>query len=78
MTAMQTLKIQIIQKAWEDATFKQALLANPAKAIEDAFDVAVPSEIELVAVEETTTKFYVVIPPNPADVFDTDAPNGMW
>lgn len=80
MSAEQILKTQIIQKAWEDASFKQELLADPKKAIEASFGIVVPSDIELVAVEETTSKFYLVIPPNPAEVLDgsDDAPLGMW
>lgn len=80
MSAEQILKTQIIQKAWEDAAFKQELLTDPKKAIESAFGIVVPDSIELAAVEETTSKFYLVIPPNPAEVLSGDdpAPAGMW
>lgn len=80
MSAEQILKTQIIQKAWEDASFKEELLTTPKKAIEAAFGIVVPDDIELIAVEETTSKFYLVIPPNPAVVLDgsDDSPAGMW
>ncbi|WP_020620237.1 NHLP leader peptide family RiPP precursor [Paenibacillus daejeonensis] len=79
MSAEQTLKTLIIQKAWEDASFKEELCTNPKKAIEAAFGIVVPEEIVIVAVEETTSKFYLVIPPDPAVVLDgSDDPVGMW
>lgn len=68
VSAEQTLKDQIIQKAWEDAEFKNQLLANPKAAVKDAFGIEVPDTIELEAVEETANKYYLVIPQSPAEV----------
>ncbi len=62
------LKELIITKAWEDAEFKAQLLADPRGTIKQAFGVELPEDIDLEAVSETTKKFYVVIPPSPADV----------
>ncbi|RAV11732.1 NHLP leader peptide family RiPP precursor [Paenibacillus contaminans] len=79
MSAEDTLKAKIIQKAWEDAAFKAQLLADPKAAIQAAFGVAIPAAVELVAVEETMSKYYLVIPPNPSEVLDASASeNGMW
>ncbi|MEK0313380.1 NHLP leader peptide family RiPP precursor [Cohnella sp. 56] len=66
--SLETLKVQIIKKAWEDAAFKQQLLADPKGAVKAAFGVELPQEIEVTAVEETGTHYYLVIPPNPEDV----------
>jgi hypothetical protein len=79
MSAEDTLKAKIIQKAWEDAAFKAQLLADPKAAIQAAFGVVIPAAVELVAVEETMNKYYLVIPPNPSEVLDASASeNGMW
>lgn len=62
----QITKDQIIQKAWEDDSFKQQLLNDPKAAIKDAFDVEIPDNIEVTAVEETPDHAYLVIPPKPS------------
>ncbi|MFC5403359.1 NHLP leader peptide family RiPP precursor [Cohnella soli] len=75
----ETLKVQIIQKAWEDAAFKAALLSDPKSAILDAFGIAIPESIELKVVEETPTTYYLVLPPNPEDVSSDPSNVGlMW
>ncbi|MFD0715707.1 NHLP leader peptide family RiPP precursor [Paenibacillus sp. GCM10027626] len=66
--SVETLKVQIIKKAWEDPAFRADLLANPKQAIKDAFGVDIPADIELHAVEETPSKYYLVIPPKPEDL----------
>ncbi|WP_309121530.1 NHLP leader peptide family RiPP precursor [Paenibacillus sp.] len=66
--SMDSLKVKIIQKAWEDPQFKTQLLSDPKSALEATFGVKLPEGIELKAVEETPTQFYLVLPPNPADL----------
>lgn len=66
--SIESLKVKIIQKAWEDPQFKAQLLADPKSALEASFGVKLPEGIQLQAVEETPTKFFLVIPPNPADL----------
>ncbi|WP_139992845.1 NHLP leader peptide family RiPP precursor [Paenibacillus paridis] len=79
VSAAQTLKDQIIQKAWEDAEFKKQLLANPKAAVKEAFGVDVPDNIEVEVVEESANKFYLVLPQNPAEVKDGDGVEvPMW
>ncbi|MBD2861079.1 NHLP leader peptide family RiPP precursor [Paenibacillus oceani] len=80
MSSEELLKKQIIEKAWEDASFKQRLLSDPKAALREAFGVNVPDHIELKAVEESPTEFYVVIPPNPSESQDDDGAgtNGAW
>ncbi|SDS83437.1 NHLP leader peptide domain-containing protein [Paenibacillaceae bacterium GAS479] len=68
MSSSQSLKVQIIQKAWKDEAFKQQLLADPKTAIKDAFGVEIPDDIQLTAVAESDKNFYFVLPPNPEDV----------
>lgn len=79
VSAEQTLRDQIIQKAWEDAEFKKQLLSNPKKALKEAFGIDVPDSIELKALEETPNKVHLVIPPNPAEVKEEEVVNyPMW
>ncbi|MFF2483384.1 NHLP leader peptide family RiPP precursor [Paenibacillus sp. NPDC058071] len=79
MSAEQILRNQIIQKAWEDAEFKKQLLADPKKALADSFGIVVPDDIEVEALEEKSNKFYLVIPPNPAEVInDPSVRAPMW
>lgn len=66
--SIESLKVQIIKKAWEDPAFKQQLLADPKAALQQAFGIEVPQGIELKAVAETASEYVLVIPPNPEDV----------
>lgn len=70
--SLDTLKVKIIQKAWKDPEFKARLLAEPKKALQESFGIAVPEDIKLLAVEETPSNYYLVIPPNPADLESSD------
>lgn len=59
------LRSEIIQKAWQDEKFKEALLKDPKGALKKYFQVAVPENISVKAVEETEGMFYLVIPNKP-------------
>lgn len=73
----QELRDKIIEKAWQDADFKEQLLADPKAAIKDAFGIEVPENINVKALEESADNYYVVIPQNPANLDNgVDAP--MW
>jgi hypothetical protein len=68
MSTDQILKEKIISKAWEDNTFKEELLINPKAAMKKSFDIEFPEDIEVGALSETSRKFYLVIPPAPANL----------
>ncbi|MGF7217822.1 hypothetical protein GGR92_003999 [Spirosoma lacussanchae] len=56
---------EIVQKAWDDAGFKNALVANPEKTIEDYTGVKMnlPSGLSFVAVDQSDeSKIYFNIP----------------
>jgi hypothetical protein len=74
------LKNQVIQKAWEDPSFKQKLLADPKEALREALGIQVPDNITLKTVEEGSNEFYLVIPPSPSSgVMKTDVTTlGSW
>jgi len=59
------LRNQVIQKAWEDPSFKQRLLADPKAALQEALGVIIPDSVTLKAVEEGSNEFYLIIPPSP-------------
>jgi hypothetical protein len=65
-TRQQELQNQIIEKAWVDEDFKKKLIANPKAAIEKAFDLDIPADINVEVLEETSNHFYLVLPQNPS------------
>jgi hypothetical protein len=67
------LQEMIITKAWEDSAFKAQLIADPKGAIKQTFGVELPQDVDLEAVTETSKKFYLVIPPTPADMKSKDS-----
>ncbi|MBW5446129.1 NHLP leader peptide family natural product precursor [Cohnella sp. CFH 77786] len=80
--SLQTLKAQIIQKAWKDPEFKAQLLADPGSALQASFGITLPEGIGLQAVEETSYQYFLVIPSDPADQENlegaTPAPQYNW
>ncbi|CAI6086624.1 NHLP leader peptide family RiPP precursor [Cohnella sp. JJ-181] len=66
--SLETLKVQVIKKAWEDPAFKAELLADAKAAVKAAFGVELPQEIQVTTVEESASHYYLVIPPNPEDI----------
>ncbi|OAB45960.1 NHLP leader peptide family RiPP precursor [Paenibacillus glacialis] len=67
MTQQALLQTQIINKAWEDPSFKAQLLADPKKAIKEALGVIIPEHIKLKMVEESSDVFYLVLPSSPSE-----------
>jgi len=53
----------IIAKAQADLEFRQSLLKNANAAIEKEFGVAMPKDLKIIAVEETATTHYLLLPP---------------
>ena len=56
---------EIINRAWNDPEFKQQLLANPKRAIEDTLGVTLPAEIEIFVHEQTPTALHLILPMKP-------------
>lgn len=80
MMTPEELKHKIVRKAWEDANFKAKLLSDPKTAIKEAFNIDVPSNFKIHAVEETDNQFYLVIPKEPSVVMAGvgTQPELMW
>ena len=56
---------RIVAKAWEDAAFKQRLLADP-KATLEAEGLSFPEDAEVHVMETNDRLFYLPLPPKPA------------
>lgn len=54
---------QVIEAAWSDPLFKQALLLDAAQALADRFDLHLPTGITLEVVEEEAGAIWLVLPP---------------
>ncbi|RPI21248.1 MAG: NHLP leader peptide family natural product precursor [Acidobacteria bacterium] len=53
---------EIVKKATADPAFRAALLANPKKALSDAFGIRTPDSFELNVMQETASHAYLVLP----------------
>ncbi|MFC4779563.1 NHLP leader peptide family RiPP precursor [Paenibacillus sp. GCM10023252] len=79
MSAQASLRERIIEKAWEDEKFKTQLLQNPKLAINEAFGIDIPEEVSIQVLEEKKNSYYLIIPPNPAELSSTpDVEGPMW
>ena len=56
----------LIERAWKDEEFHQALRTNPKQVIAEEYGTTFPDDLELEVFEETANKAYFVIPVNPA------------
>jgi hypothetical protein len=59
------VEAQIVARALHDATFREALLADPAGALQQAFGMHLPSTITVQVLVETPTTHYQVLPLDP-------------
>ncbi|MDC3962615.1 hypothetical protein [Polyangium jinanense] len=60
---------QVVTKAWSDETFKQELLADPAKALETHFNYQLPPDVQLEIVDSQPKQravYKITLPPRPA------------
>lgn len=80
MSAEAILRTKVVEKAWEDPAFKKQLLTDPKAALQAAFGIVIPEGIKLKVVEEKANQLYLVIPPNPSEIFNGKAeqPVGIW
>ena len=56
------LHARLLEKASQDAAFRQKLLAAPKAAIEQAWGVTLPLGIEIQVMEETPNRICLVLP----------------
>ena len=70
---LESLKVRVIQRAWSDPVFKQNLITDPKKTLQDEYGVQVPDDVRVTVAEESATSYYLVLPPKPEDILDNRA-----
>jgi hypothetical protein len=58
-------ELQLIEKAWKEDAFREALRKDPRAAVERALGGKLPAGLQVKVVEETADTFYLVLPANP-------------
>jgi hypothetical protein len=58
-------ELQLIEKAWKDDAFRQALLTDPQGAVESELGGKLPAGLQVKVVAESPDTFYLVLPANP-------------
>jgi hypothetical protein len=59
---------ELAVKAWKDEAFMKALKADPKAVINKEYGVKIPDNVNVEVIEETASKLYLRLPPNPADL----------
>jgi hypothetical protein len=62
---------EIAAKALDDDEYRQALIADPKSVLREE-GLVVPDEIEVVVVENTEDRIYLVLPSQPAKAVELD------
>lgn len=60
-------ELDIIVKAWRDEKFRQNLLKDPKKAIEQEFHIEVPKEVRIFVHEEDDLSLHLIVPSVPSN-----------
>jgi Nitrile hydratase, alpha chain len=61
-TSRREFELQLIEKAWKEDAFRQALRSDPKGAVERALGAKLPAGVQVKVVEETADTFYLVLP----------------
>jgi hypothetical protein len=59
------VELQLIEKAWKDDAFRQALVTDPQGAVEREVGGQLPAGVQVKVAAETADTFYLVLPANP-------------
>lgn len=79
MTTGTLLHNEVIQRAWQDPSFKARLLENPKKVLQEVLGVILPDHVTVKAVEENSDELYFVLPQNPSEVLKSEVKaKGIW
>jgi hypothetical protein len=60
-------ELDIIVKAWRDEKFRQGLLKDPKKAIEQEFGIEVPKNVRIFVHEEDELSLHLIVPSVPSN-----------
>ncbi len=69
---LKDIEAQLIERAWQDEAFRQALLSNPKAVIEAELGNKLPEELQITVLEETPNLIYMVLPMNPDQLTEPD------
>jgi hypothetical protein len=64
-TTRREFELQLIEKAWKDDAFRQALRTDPRDAVERELGGKLPAGLQVKVVEESVDTFYLVLPAKP-------------
>ena len=64
-TTRRDFELQLIEKAWKEDAFRQALRSDPQGAVERALGGKLPAGVQVKVVEESADTFYLVLPASP-------------
>jgi hypothetical protein len=64
-TMRRDVELQLIEKAWKEDAFRQALRSDPRGAVEKALAAKLPAGLQVKLIEETADTCYLVLPANP-------------
>jgi len=68
----QDFEKDVILRSRADSTFRENLLANPKAAIQAAYGVEIPPGVEFEVLQETPSKFYLVLPTEAEEMTDEE------
>jgi len=68
----QEFEADLIVKAWKDPKFREQLLRNPKRVLEQYLGIKLPADLQIKILEETERQLYLVIPPNPDQMPDLE------
>jgi hypothetical protein len=68
----QEFEREVLRRAGADAAFKRQLLADPKAALKAAYGIEISPEIDVQVLEETPSRFYIVLPVPSAELSDQD------
>lgn len=58
-------RAQIVARAWQDKTFREALVRDPKAAISQELGRELADSVEITVLQETASQVYLVVPPVP-------------
>ena len=64
-TTRRDFELQLIEKAWKDETFRQALRMDPQGTVESVLGGKLPAGVQMKLLEESADTFYLVLPAKP-------------
>ena len=62
MEIRKKIEQQLIEKAMKDESFRQRLIENPERTIEEEFAIRIPESFKINILQEESDKFYLILP----------------